>query len=183
MKATAFTAVDMLVVFGATAFGVGAVTAAGNYYTRRNSSDFGLPDYIAAHAHTVTGVPVMHDLLTRVGDNQVCADMIYIIEMHKKYGDKLAQRFATYGPGDAEMAALNDARRRMDMLYYHGMVMHRRRVLTDGMIGDIFEPGSVAAFLKFVQPLSECKRGAKPCMAEQRAFYERFAQVPTAPPA
>lgn len=121
-----------------------------------------------------TGAVRVDDMLREVSSQTVADDVTFMISTSNKHPD-ITKRFTTYAADDKEMADFNAARRRLDMLYYRVWKLHENGLFDDKMVAQVMEAGSVDMFLKYVQPYSEMKRGAKACMPEQRAFWERFS--------
>lgn len=100
--------------------------------------------------------------------------MRLLISFHKEHPSNAAEHFAAiYETGEG--ISINAARRKIDMLYERVRVfVEELHVIPRWAVPSIMEPGSVDAFLKFVQPLSVAKPSPKPGIEKQELFWKSF---------
>lgn len=151
-------------------FGVGTTTF-DHLFGKKSDDRKGLE---SALQDIVTGEQAM-DLLKAISTPEFLKDMSTIAAFHAKHKDRAGEEFVKQY-NISSSCDINTARRNVEMIYYRAQVAHQLGMISDDALQMVMEPGSVAAFLNMVQPLSEQKPNPKKNILEQRAFWEAYSQ-------
>jgi len=129
-------------------------------------------DYIP---YLMSGEQAMN-LLKDISTDEFLQSMATLGAFHAKHKEHATEQFVIEYKAGAG-TPINVARRKVEMIYYRAQVARQLGLISEEALRLVMEPGSVAAFLKMVQPLSEVKPNPKPAIAEQRKFWEHYASV------
>jgi len=119
---------------------------------------------------TIEVAKIMLRLMEEVASDRFIQAITALI-LHSKDDVLFKEKYDCEGPG----CVLNTSRRYVASVYERVRMLYEREILDKSMVADVLEPGSVRAYLTYVNPLNASKPGAKASVATEKAFWEPFA--------